>query len=111
MQRNFLALAISKAFALLFLATPAMADCYNRDHLEAFLKSEYGMSLHSWGLTGSGDMAELWLAENGHFAAVTTTPAGCVSVLMIEHLHDRLRQPPSRNRAIPPGPLDRGEPT
>jgi hypothetical protein len=94
------------------LATPAAANpCFDRQHLEAFLKSEYDMALMSWGMTQDGNMIELWWAEDGHFATVTTTPRGCVSVSMPEHLHERLRRPPQRNRAAPILPLDRGEPT
>jgi hypothetical protein len=95
--------------AALLSTSAAANECYNRAHLEAFLKSEYQMQLYSWGITQSGDMLELWWSDNGHFAAVTTTPAGCTTVTMPEHLHDRLRQPPQRNRAIAPGALDRGE--
>jgi hypothetical protein len=84
--------------------------CFNRQHLEAFLKSEFNMSLMSWGITAEGNMIELWWAENGHFATVTTTPRDCVSVDMPEHLHERLRRPPQRNFAEPIKPLDRGEP-
>lgn len=104
------AAVLCKALVLL----PAIASatpCFERTHLEAFLKFEYEMSLMSWGITKDGDMMELWWSEDGHFAAVTTTPQGCVSVAMPQHLHERLRQPPQRNRAAPVKPLDRGEPT
>jgi hypothetical protein len=96
----------------ILLATPVAATpCFDRQHLEAFLKSEYKMALMSWGMTQDGNMMELWWAEDGHFATVTTTPRGCVSVSMPEHLHERLRRPPQRNKAAPIQPLDRGEPT
>jgi hypothetical protein len=108
MRKVIRAAIIGKGLAL--LCTMANANpCYDPKHLEAFLKSEYQMSLMSWGMTKDGNMIELWWAEDGHFAAVTTTPQGCVSVAMPQHLHERLRQPPQRNRAAPIKPLDRGE--
>jgi hypothetical protein len=69
--------------------------------LEAFLKQEHDMRLHSWGLSVSGNMVELWLAPNGLFAVVTTTPAKCSTVEIPADLRGRLWTPPSPNKAIP----------
>ena len=77
------------------------SQCHDKPMLEAFLKQEHGMSLHSWGLNGHGDMLELWLAPNGLFAVVTTTPAKCSTVEIPADLHGRLWTPPSPNKAIP----------
>ena len=101
-------LFLCNAIALL----PAIANaqpCHRYDYALAFIKSEYDMLLISWGMTQDGNSMELWLADDGHFATLTTTPGGCTMVAMPEHLHDRLRQPPQRNRAIPIQPLDRGD--
>ena len=84
------------------LATTAhAAPCYNKPHLEAFLKQEHGLTLHSWGVNSAGNMIELWLSPNGLFALVTTTPAKCSTVEIPADLHGRLWTPPSPNRAIP----------
>jgi hypothetical protein len=77
------------------------APCYDKAHLEAFLKQEHELKLHSWGVNGAGNMVELWLAPNGLFALVTTTPAKCSTVEIPADLHGRLWTPPSPNRAIP----------
>jgi hypothetical protein len=78
------------------------SPCHDKRMLEAFLKQEHGLSLHSWGLNNAGAMVELWLAPNGLFAVVTTTPAKCSTVEIPADLHGRLWTPPSPNRAIPP---------
>lgn len=69
--------------------------------LEAFLKYEYGLRLHSWGINKSGNMIELWLADNGLFAVVTTTPSKCSTVDLPDDLYGRLWVPPTQNKAIP----------
>ena len=85
------------------LSTPAhAAPCHDKPMLEAFLKHEHAMRLHSWGLDDKGAMMELWLAPSGLFAVVTTTPAKCSTVAIPADLHGRLWTPPSPNRAIPP---------
>ncbi len=93
------------------LATAAHASqCYNKPHLEAFLKQEHGLTLHSWGINGAGNMIELWLAPSGLFAVITTTPRKCSTVEIPADLHGRLWIPPSPNKAIPEaGVMDRGQ--
>jgi hypothetical protein len=84
------------------LSSPAHASpCYEKPMLEAFLKQEHGLRLHSWGLNKSGEMLELWLAPSGLFAVVTTTPAKCSTVELPHDLRGRLWVPPSPNKAIP----------
>lgn len=98
------------AFIAAMLPIPAQATpCHPYDYAVAFIKQNYDMALVSWGMTQDGNSLELWLADSGHFATLTTTPGGCTTVTMPQHLHDRLRQPPQRNRAIPVHPLDRGD--
>jgi hypothetical protein len=77
------------------------APCYEKAHLEAFLKREHGLKLHSWGVNGAGNMVELWLASNGLFALVTTTPDKCTTVEIPADLRGRLWTPSSPNKAIP----------
>lgn len=97
-------------FMAAMLPLPAVAQtCHRYDYALAFIKSEYQMQLMSWGMTQDGNSMELWWSDSGHFATLTTTPSGCTTVAMPEHLHDRLRQPPQRNRAAPIMPLDRGD--
>ena len=91
---------LAAVFIGLASATNA-SQCHDKSMLEAFLKQEHGMSLHSWVLNGKGDMLELWLAPNGLFALVTTTPAKCSAVEIPADLHGRLWTPPSPNKAIP----------
>lgn len=83
------------------VASPAYAECLPKPMLEAFLKQEHDMRLHSWGLSVSGNMMELWLAPDGLFAVVTTTPAKCSTVEIPADLRGRLWTPPSPNKAIP----------
>jgi hypothetical protein len=89
---------------------PAFAtQCHYKPMLEAFLKQEHAMRLHSWGINGAGDMLELWLAPNGLFAVVTTTPRKCSTVELPSDLKGRLWVAPSPNKAIPDaGIMDRG---
>jgi hypothetical protein len=94
--------------ALMILASSS--PCYHKPHLEAFLKQEHDMSLHSWGVNGAGNMIELWLAPDGLFALVTTTPAKCSTVEIPADLRGRLWTPPSPNKAIPEaGQMNRGD--
>jgi hypothetical protein len=91
------------AIIALGLSSQAEASpCVDKPMLEAFLKQEHGLRLHSWGLNGDGAMMELWLAPSGLFAIVTTTPAKCSTVKIPADLHGRLWTPPSPNKAIPP---------
>lgn len=69
--------------------------------LEAFLKQEHGLHLHSWGLSDKGNMLELWLGDKGHWAVVTTTPSQCSSVELPHSLKGRLWTQPRANKAIP----------
>ena len=86
------------------LATAAQASqCYERPMLMAFLDAEHGLKLHSWGLDDQGNMLELLLSPNGHFALVTTRPNKCASVELPHQLHGRLWTPPSPNKAVPEG--------
>jgi hypothetical protein len=90
------------ACILVFLVAPVRADtCRDKVLLESFLKYEYDMRLHSWGLNKNGSMLELWLADNGLFAIVTTTPFKCSTVELPDDLYGRLWVPPSQNNAIP----------
>jgi hypothetical protein len=77
------------------------APCHEKPMLEAFLKQEHDMRLHSWGLNSAGNMIELWLAPGGLFALVTTTPAKCSTVEIPADLYGRLWTPPVPNKAIP----------
>lgn len=93
---------IRLAAILSLCATSLLANpCLHKSHLEAFLKQEHDMRLHSWGLNREGHMLELWLAPDGLFAVVTTTPAKCSTVELPHDLKGRLWIPPSPNWAIP----------
>lgn len=98
---GMIARALCGAIIAAALSSPAYADCLPKRMLEAFLKQDHGMNLHSWGLSASGDMLELWLAPSGLFAVVTTTPAKCSTVEIPADLRGRLWTPPSPNKAIP----------
>lgn len=90
------------AAALSLCATVSSASpCLHKPYLEAFLKQEHDMRLHSWGINGAGHMVELWLAPDGLFALVTTTAGKCSTVEIPADLRGRLWTPPSPNRAIP----------
>lgn len=83
-------------------SNPALASqCYERPMLMAFLDAEHGLKLHSWGLDDTGNMLELLLAPNGHFALVTPRPNKCASVELPHQLRGRLWVAPSPNKAIP----------
>jgi hypothetical protein len=95
---------IRHAFILALAVAPVWADtCRDKVLLESFLKHEYGLRLHSWGLSQEGNMLELWLADDGLFAIVTTTTGKCSTVELPDDLHGRLWTPPSPNKAIPEG--------
>jgi hypothetical protein len=84
------------------LATAAHASqCYERPMLMAFLDAEHGLKLHSWGLDDQGNMLELLLSPDGHFALVTMRPNKCASVELPHQMHGRLWTPPSPNKAVP----------
>lgn len=83
-------------------SSPVSAQCLDKQMLEAFLKHEEGLTLHSWGLTDDGDMLELWIGDRGHWATVRTTPQKCSTVELPFKLKGRLWTPPSPNKAIPP---------
>ena len=90
------------AIILALIAAPATSmSCYDKKLLEAFLKHEHGLRLHSWGLSDSGNMLELWLGPSGHWAVVTTTPSQCSTVELPHELRGRLWVPPSQNYAVP----------
>ena len=93
--------------------TPAYASkvCYNRDHAAAYFKEKHDMELHSWGLDDDGNMMELFLSESGHWAVITTQPNKCSSLISPQKLWGRLWQPPRTNKAVPPRPLNDGDPT
>lgn len=93
---------IKIAVILALIAAPAAsAGCYDKKMLEAFLKHEHGLGLHSWGLSDTGNMLELWLGDKGHWAVVTTTPSQCSTVELPHELRGRLWVPPSQNYAVP----------
>ncbi len=93
---------IRLAFILSLISTPIVAaPCHEKKMLESYLKVEHGLRLHSWGLNDKGNMLELWLNENGHWAVVTTSPSQCSSVEFPHNLRGRLWKPPSPNKAIP----------
>lgn len=94
-------LAATLIVLTLFAALPVRAECYSRDVLAGYLKAEHGLSLHSWGLTDSGDMAELFLSPRGHWAVITTTPRRCATVAMPHKERGRLWAPPKQNHALP----------
>lgn len=77
------------------------AQCYEKPMVEAYLKQEHGLRLHSWGLDDAGNMLELWLGAGGHWAIVKTLPDKCASVELPHQLRGRLWTPPSPNKAIP----------
>ena len=93
------------------LSSPAHAqDCYQRDHIAAYLQSEHAMTLRGWGIDINGNMLELFIADGGRFAMITTQPNKCSTMIWAEHHAGRLVDPPRHNRAIPPAPmLDRGQ--
>lgn len=87
-------------------------QCYQRDHLAAFLKVEHGLTLHSWGLSESGDMMELFLSDRGHWAVITTQPNRCASVRFPHKERGRLWIPTPANPAFnPPLRMQEGPPT
>lgn len=96
-----IARALYGAIIAAALSSPAYAECLPKRMLEAFLKENHGLKLHSWGLNTKGAMVELWLAPDGLFAVVTTTPAKCTTVEIPADLRGRLWTPPSPNKAIP----------
>lgn len=79
----------------------ASSLCHNKDMLESYLKERHELHLHSWGLNDTGNMLELWLNEQGHWAVVTTTPGRCTSVEFPHKLHGRLWAKPQQNKSIP----------
>jgi len=83
------------------LASPLAADCFERDHLAAYLQVEHGLKLRSWGLNDSGNMVELFLSDRSHWAVVETTPARCASVRMPHKEWGRLSDPVQPNKAVP----------
>lgn len=90
--------------ALLLVAGAAWGQCWHREHVSAYLRTEHGLSLRSWGLSDAGTMLELFERDDGHFAVVETTPSGCTSILAFpHHLHGRLWQPPELNPIRPRG--------
>lgn len=91
---------LAALLSLLATAAPA-SQCLPKQMLEAFLKQNHDMRLHSWGLNSTGAMIELWLAPSGLFALVTTTPNKCTTVEIPTDLRGRLWTPPSPNKAIP----------
>lgn len=101
--------AILTVFFAIYASTSHANPCHYKPMLEAFLKQEHSMRLHSWGINGAGSMIELWLAADGLFAVVTTTPRKCSTVEIPADLHGRLWAAPSPNRAIPEANvMDRG---
>jgi len=101
------------ASAILSLCfSPAYAQpCHDRDHIAAFLTHEQGMTLRGWGIDNAGNMLELFTADGGRFAVLSTSPNKCASLMWVEDFGGRLVDPPRRNRAIPPAQqMDRGEP-
>lgn len=106
---------IKVIIAILFacISNTAWANCYDKDVLAGYLSDRYGMELKGWGLTDSGDMHELYLAPDGMWAVIATTPTRCSTLVSLPHQHfGRLVDPPRRNKAIPPARLlDNGEPT
>ena len=90
------------AVILALMAFPAKSEqCLDKEMLEAFLRHEHGLQLHSWGLSDVGNMLELWLGASGHWAVVTTTPWRCSTVELPHNLRGRLWTPPSQNYAVP----------
>jgi hypothetical protein len=79
----------------------ASSVCYEKDMLESYLKDRHELRLHSWGLNDTGNMLELWLNAQGHWAVVTTTPDRCSTVEFPHKLRGRLWAAPSPNKAIP----------
>jgi len=70
------------AIVLSILALPAAAECFNRDHLAAYLKVKYELSLRAWGLDDAGNMVELFYNDGGNWAVIETTPSRCAKVAM-----------------------------
>lgn len=92
------------------MAAGATLDCLPRDVLAGYLRDR-GLALHAWGLTSTGSMHELYLADDGNFVVVETTPRGCVRVVSaLDKEGGRLWRPPRRNQLLPPPPLVPGEP-
>jgi hypothetical protein len=88
----------------------AASICHEKDMLESFLKDRHELRLHSWGLSDEGNMMELWLGDEGHWAVVTTTPDKCSTVELPHNLKGRLWIAPSPNKAIPPADrMNKGE--
>lgn len=52
-----------------------------RDDLVAVLARDYGEKLAGQGVTADGQLAELFLAENGGFTFIVTTPSGISCIL------------------------------
>jgi hypothetical protein len=85
------------------LSSPAQAaSCYDKGILEGFLRDQ-GLRLHSWGLSAEDALMDLWLAPNGLFAVVTTTPEKCTTIQIPADMYGRLWTPPSPNKAVPEG--------
>ena len=94
---------ILTAIAIL-TGSAAAAECYQRDHLAAYLQIEPNLKLHSWGLDDAGNMVELFLGAGGHWAVVQTTPTRCSSVAMPHKARGRLSDPEPQNKINRPGP-------
>lgn len=93
---------IVAAIVLSILATPLAAECFNRDHLAAYLKVKYELSLRAWGLDDAGNMVELFYNDGGNWAVITTTPFRCAKVAMPHKEGGRLADPARPNKALPP---------
>lgn len=94
-------------WAMTGFVTAQPAPCFPRDVLAGYLRDK-GLPLHAWGLTGDGNMAELFLG-GGDWVVVETTPAGCSRVTSaLDKAGGRLWKP-ERNPALPPTRLGKGQ--
>lgn len=91
---------IRAAILAAIVATPVAAqECFERDHLSAWLQVEHDMRLVSWGLNEAGHMEELFVADSGLWAVVLTKPDHCTSFLSLPVAHyERLGPVPHSNK-------------
>ena len=65
---------ILAALAIAF-GFPAFAECYNTADVAAGFKERFGLP-HMQGLNGLDNLTELYIAPDGSWAIVVTTPEG-----------------------------------
>lgn len=62
--------------ALIALAGPVVAQCYERDAMKDILRNDHYLNMRFGGLTADGNLIEIWIDESGNWVATATYANG-----------------------------------